>query len=462
MGGFGVRSIFGEVWARIRDQLRADFGDAAYECWLKSMSLVDVRGGELRVAVPSLLMRDFITERFGARLSELWSAAEVGIKCVEIIVSPQGGSRPGVLPPPATQEPAAGSDSRPRGGGAADPEVPPALLDERYTFERFLVGKPNALAHSAALRVAESDKVPFNPLFLFGGVGLGKTHLMQAIGWRMLARRAARNVLYLSAETFMNKFVRALHDKTMMEFKDRLRSVDLLMIDDLQFIGRPGATQEEFFHTFNALVDQSRQVVVSADKPPVDLEGMGDRLRSRLSGGVIAEVQPTDFDLRSRVLEAMCDGLPVKIEPRVLEFLAHRITTNLRELGGALISVAMQCVHKGAPITLEQAQDALKDRLRTGERKLSIEDIQRRVAEHFKIRFADMRSERRSLGIVRPRQVAMYLSKQLTTRSLPEIGRMFDRDHTTVIHAVRRVEALAAIDPALREDVEMLRRLLES
>jgi chromosomal replication initiator protein len=270
-------------------------------------------------------------------------------------------------------------------------------------------------------------------------------------------------VIYLSAEKFMHQFIRALRYKSTMDFKDEFRSVDLLMIDDVQFISGKESTQEEFFHTFNALVDQNRQIVISADKSPSDLEGMEERMRSRLGWGLVADLHPTTYELRLGILQSKAEQANMQIPRKVMELLAHKITSNVRELEGALNRIVANMQLVGRDITLESAQEELHDLLRSRERRVTIEEIQRRVAEHFNVRFAEMTSSRRARVVARPRQVAMYLSKQLTSRSLPEIGRKFGgRDHTTVMHAVRRIEELKDIDPVLAEDVELLRRMLQS
>ncbi|HHZ77084.1 MAG TPA: chromosomal replication initiator protein DnaA, partial [Rhodospirillales bacterium] len=328
--------------------------------------------------------------------------------------------------------------------------------------DQFVVGKPNEFAYAAARRVAEALSVQFNPLFLYGGVGLGKTHLMNAIAWEIVERDPSRTIMYLSAEKFMYRFVRALREQNTVDFKDQFRSVDVLMIDDVQFIGGREATQEEFFHTFNALVDQGRQIVLSADKSPSDLEGVEDRLKSRLNCGLVADIHATTYELRLAILESKAEKMRMNAPSKVLEFLAHKITANVRELEGALNRVAAHTQLVGRELTLETCQEILHDLLRANNRRVTIEEIQKRVAEHFNIRIADMHSARRARSVARPRQVAMYLAKQLTARSLPEIGRKFGgRDHTTVMHAVKKVDELRDLDASFSEDVELLRRMLE-
>ena len=346
-------------------------------------------------------------------------------------------------------------------------EMPGAPLDSRFTFDSFVVGKPNELAHAAARRVAEGGLVSFNPLFLYGGVGLGKTHLMHAIAHELRTRQPYLRVLYLSAEQFMYRFVQALRERQVMDFKEIFRSVDVLMVDDVQFIAGKGSTQEEFFHTFNALVDQNKQIVISADRAPGEIKDMEDRIKSRLQCGLVVDLHPTDYELRLGVLQqkvefyrAQYKGLV--IADGVLEFLAHRITTNVRVLEGALTRLFAFASLVGREISLELAQDCLADILRASDRKLTIEEIQRKVAEHYNIRLSDMIGPKRVRNIARPRQIAMYLAKQLTPRSLPEIGRRFGgRDHTTIMHGVRKIEELMATDSQMSDDLQMLRRQLQ-
>jgi chromosomal replication initiator protein len=330
------------------------------------------------------------------------------------------------------------------------------------------VGKPNELAHAAAKRVAEGGPVTFNPLFLYGGVGLGKTHLMHAIAWELQARRPDQNVLYLSAEQFMYRFVQALRDRKMMDFKEIFRSVDVLMVDDVQFIAGKDSTQEEFFHTFNALVDQQKQIIISADRAPGEITGLEERVKSRLQCGLVVDLHPTDYELRLGILQSKVEQQKLtysdlRLDDGVLEFLAHRISTNVRVLEGALTRLFAFASLVGREITMELTQDCLADVLRATDRKITVEEIQRKVSEHYNIRLSDMIGPKRLRAYARPRQIAMYLAKHLTSRSLPEIGRRFGgRDHTTVMHGVKRVEELKQSDGQIAEDLELLRRALEA
>ena len=464
-------------WQRVRARLRVSFGDAAFNSWLKPVALADeglAEDGDVHLAVPTRFMRDWVANHYSERLREIWRLENAAVRRVVIHVRPSGAiqtaqpkvTQPGEMPAAPVRPAAVAGAGLPalqvREMDDVERELS-APLDPRFTFDSFITGKSNELARAAALRVAESPTVTYNPLFLYGGVGLGKTHLMHAIGWHIRQRFPERRVVYLSAEKFMYQFIRALRFKDTMAFKEQFRSVDVLMIDDIQFIAGKESTQEEFFHTFNALCDQNRQIIVSGDRSPSDLEGIEERMRSRLGWGLVADIHPTDFELRLSILQAKAEknGL-ANIPQDVLEFLARRITSNIRELEGALNRISAYASLVGKPVTVTSAQEVLQDLLRANDRKVTIEEIQKRVAEHYSIRFADMHSPRRARAVARPRQVAMYLAKQLTSRSLPEIGRKFGgRDHTTVMHAVRKIEELREIDAAFAEDIDLLRRKLE-
>ncbi|WP_366553360.1 chromosomal replication initiator protein DnaA [Aquibaculum sediminis] len=476
-----------EIWARVRARLRTEVGDAAFRSWLKPLTLIGLHNGQLRMAVPSRFMRDWLNSNYVDRIRMLWSEEQPALAGVEIVVRPP--ARPAAsaasAPPNAPLNETAPGEARvaevPAGAperiSSPVPEQPPLLevdgeaercraisasLDPRFTFENFVVGKPNEFAYAAARRVAEAETAPFNPLFLYSGVGLGKTHLMHAIAWQIRRHHPDKRVIYLSAEKFMYQFVRALRTKDTMAFKEQFRSVDVLMIDDVQFISGRDATQEELFHTFNSLVDDNRQIVISADKSPSDLEGVEERMRSRLGWGLVADIHPTTYELRLGILQSKAEQLAVPIPEKVLEFLAHKITSNVRVLEGALNRLVAHATLVGRSVTLETTHDLLQDLLRASDRRVTIEEIQKKVAEHFNVRLSDMYSARRARSVARPRQVAMYLAKQLTSRSLPEIGRKFGgRDHTTVMHAVRKIEELKATDHAFAEDVDLLRRMLE-
>ena len=451
-------------WARIRGRLQQDVGDVEYRTWLRHMTLAGVDGDEVTLHLPTRFMRDWVRSHYADRLNALWQSENRRVRRVDIRLGGPAALAPApdgapIDPTPADARPPARPDDR--ADARAEMSAP---LDRRFAFENFIVGKPNEFAYACARRVAERPYSPgFNPLFLYGGVGLGKTHLMHAIGLELARRDAPIRVAYMSAEKFMYRFIAAIRSQSTMEFKEQLRGVDVLMVDDLQFLIGKDNTQEEFFHTFNALVDAGKQIVVSADKSPSDLSGLEDRLRTRLGCGMVADLHATTFELRISILEAKAAASGVAVPGKVLEFLAHKINTNVRELEGSLNRLVAHANLVGRPITLESAQEVLHDILKAHDRRVTIEDIQKKVAEQFNIRLADMSSHRRARAVARPRQVAMFLAKQLTSRSLPEIGRKFgNRDHTTVMHAVSRITELMGQDAEFAERVELLRRMLES
>jgi chromosomal replication initiator protein len=452
-------SELSQQWSQVRGLLRTEIGDTAYATWIKPLELGEIDGERVVIAVPTQFLREWVATHYADKIRAIWSRVNPMVRTVLLAVRPAGGAapRPAEVAVEAVAAPAS------TGSVAPSPmEELGARLDPRFTFENFVVGKPNEFAMAAAEKVAESSRPPFNPLFLYGGVGLGKTHLMHAIGWRVRQIDPSRRVIYLSAEKFMYQFVRALRSKDTMSFKELFRSVDLLMVDDVQFISGKDSTQEEFFHTFNTLVDRGRQIVISADRSPSDLSGLEERIRSRLGWGLVADIHPTTYELRLGILQAKAEQMRTEIPQRVLEFLANRITSNVRELEGALLRIVHQAGLTHRPVSLEMAQEVLRDLLRANDRRVTIEEIQRAVVEHYAIKLTDMSSARRSRAVARPRQVAMYLAKQLTTRSLPEIGKKFGgRDHTTVLHAVKQIETLAREDRQIADDVEQIKRKLQ-
>ena len=450
-----------EAWGKLREDLIKRVGHNNYTTWIEPIRLAELRGPLARFEVPTTFFGDWVSRNFSDHILRQLNTSGQQVSRLEFFVPAAGVSHPVRQ---AASKPAPRLNQR---RVANDDELPGAALDARFTFDSFVVGKPNELAHAAARRVAEGGPVTFNPLFLYGGVGLGKTHLMHAIAHELQARQPEMRVLYLSAEQFMYRFVQALRDKQIMDFKEIFRSVDVLMVDDVQFIAGKDSTQEEFFHTFNALVDQNKQIIISADRAPGEIKDLEDRIKSRLQCGLVVDLHPTDYELRLGILQQKADyyrhqypGL--QIAGGVLEFLAHRITTNVRVLEGALTRLFAFASLVGREISLELAQDCLADILRASDRKLTIEEIQRKVAEHYNIRLSDMIGPKRLRNIARPRQVAMYLAKQLTPRSLPEIGRRFGgRDHTTIMHGVKKIEELMASDSQLNDDLNLLKRQLQ-
>lgn len=443
------------LWKSVHGDFRDEFGEAVFRSWLKPLTLQAYYHNTMEVSVPTRFMRDWIQTHYAERILEMCTEKSAKVKRLEIVVV-----QTSIMSDDAeeqSEKPMKANQNK-KSLEKYDLNSP---FDPRFTFDDFVVGKPNALAHAAAMRVVESQNVPFNPLFLYGGVGLGKTHLMHAIGWEIQKNDPEKKVIYLSAEKFMYQFVKALRSKDTMTFKDIFRSVDVLMIDDIQFISGKESTQEEFFHTFNALVDQNKQIIISADKAPSDLTGIEERLRSRLAWGLVADIHPSTYDLRLGILQSKRESLQANIPDPVLEFLALKVTSNIRELEGALNRIVAHADVTKQEVTLETTQDVLQDLLRSHDRRITIDEIQRKTAEHYNIRMPDMHSARRARNVARPRQVAMYLAKQLTSRSLPEIGRKFGgRDHTTVMHAIRKIDELIEADVQIAQDVEVIRRAL--
>jgi chromosomal replication initiator protein len=462
----------GDVWARVCVPLRAQIGNDAFQNWIEPLVYVGAHHGVVHFEAPSSFLGTWVSRHYGDEIRTLLCQEGVPAARFEFHVAPPEGAKLELVraaeaptppaPPVHVSAPASGPDV----------DLPASPLDGRCTFDNFIVGKPNELAHAAARRVAdgvaEGSGVTFNPLFLYGGVGLGKTHLMHAIAWEVKQNNPDARVLYLSAEQFMYRFVSALRFKEMHGFKEMFRSVDMLMVDDVQFISGKDSTQEEFFHTFNALIEQQKQIVISADRAPGEIDGLEERIRSRLQWGLVVDLHPTDYELRLGILQAKAEAHfekspGITIGTGVMEFLAHRISSNVRVLEGALNRLFAYASLVGREINLDMTQECLADILRASERKVTIDEIIRKVADHYNLRMSDLLSARRARSVARPRQVAMFLAKTLTSRSLPDIGRRFGgRDHTTVIHAVRKIEELRASDSQIAEDVELLRRMLEA
>ncbi|MGL4543222.1 MAG: chromosomal replication initiator protein DnaA [Polymorphobacter sp.] len=460
--GLGGPADVGALWEAIRAMLRTETGARTFDNWLRPVELIAVEGDTVRLALPTHFLADWISSHYLERLRVLWSAHCPQVAHVLLSVQPMMRTQAAPaadLPVPARVAPAA-TDS-----------CIGLPLEPRYSFDSFVVGKSNELAYNAARTLAEGGPVSFNPLFLHGTTGLGKTHLMHAIGGELRAQNPGAKVAYLSAEKFMVEFLAALRAKDTISFKQRLRSVDLLMIDDVQFIAGKESTQEEFFHTMNEIISAGKRLVITADRSPQNLEGIQDRILSRMAWGLVADINAADYELRLNILHtkvaAMAETLHGKggatVPAEVIEFLARKITSNVRELEGALNRVVAYARLVGKPVSLDFTRETLADLLRAHEKKVTIDEIQRKVAEYYAIKLSDLLSARRAREVARPRQVAMYLAKKLTPRSLPEIGRRFGgRDHTTVMHAVKRIDELRAGDRELDGDVAALTRLLDS
>ncbi len=444
------------LWTRIQTILKAEIGDNAFNAWIQKLKFKSIEDGTVLFSARTPFVRDWVRRHYADRIRDLWSREGGKVFSVDITVEKSSADQ-------QTRGPATVGGEEVSAYGKVLTDSFGSVIDPRYTFDSFVVGKSNEFAYAAAKRVAESKEVPFNPLFLHGGVGLGKTHLMHAIATEVVQTDPKRKIMYMSAEKFMYQFISAIRGKTTVEFKRQFRTVELLMIDDVQFIANKESTQEEFFHTFNALVDNRRQVVISADRSPTDLAGIEERIRSRLGWGLVADVHPTDYELRLGILQSKAVNFEsTNIAKDVLEFLAAKITSNVRELEGALNRVVAYAELTGQAISIDMTRSVLQDLLRANDRKVTIDEIQRQVSDYYNLRLSEILSARRARDIARPRQVAMYLAKRMTSRSLPEIGRKFGgRDHTTVIHAVRKIDDLRRTDSTLEDDIIRLSHLLE-
>ena len=456
------------VWGKACLALRRELGEADFGSWLAQAALRETTEGALVLVTPTGVARDWIRRNAWRRISELWAQNDpegrrldlksrmefeaVGVAQVIEAVDPVSSDVPAVAPSPASQ------GQRPaRNAG----------LQERFSFETFVAGPANEFAHAVARRVASWADGHFNPVVIHGPYGFGKTHLLNAMAWEAMRNAPDRKVVYLTAERFLSTFVRAVMDRQTAAFKEELRAADLLLIDDVHFVGGKQSTQEELFHTLTALMEDGRRVVFSSDRPPAVLTEIDARLRSHLSAGLVCGIEPADRTLRLGILERKLEalgrqqGFAASARGEVLEFLADRFTDSIRELEGALNTLVARAGENVRTLNLDEAQSILRPHLRGAEKRVTVDDIQKAVAEHYSLRQADLLSERRNRAIARPRQAAMWLAKQLTTRSLPDIGRRFGgRDHTTVIHAVRRIEELKAADPVLTQDLENLTRKL--
>jgi chromosomal replication initiator protein len=443
-------------WAAISSGLRRDLGAQTYGQWIRSITIgafCDLTG-TLELHLPSEFSASWVADHYADRLRLAWSTTNSRVKQIRVQAKPgavqvqlvQSGNKPSDSAPPA---------------GAIDAS---SALDPRMTFANFVRGQTNVLALSAAERVAAVDKPLFNPLYLQAATGQGKTHLMHAIGHAFAAVKPGAHIIYMSAEKFMVEFVSAMRRKDVMEFKARLRAADVLLIDDIQFIIGKVSTQEEFLHTIDAIIGAGKRLVVAADRAPQALDGVDQRILSRLSMGLVADIQPADLELRRAILLQRLAQMPdVNVGEDVIEFLSRTISRNVRELEGGLNKLLAYSQLTGKPISRTLAEEQLKDILSACRRRITIDEIQRAVCEYYRIDRSEMSSKRRARAVVRPRQVAMYLAKVMTPRSYPEIGRKFGgRDHSTVIHAVRLVEVLRNSDSDMDNDVKALLRQLEA
>ncbi len=445
-------------WSDIKDALKSRLGAEAVSRWLEPLSVASVSDEAVVIEAPNMFFRDWVASHYlevikslvGGREIQIVTGAPANVATTvasvvsSVRVAPQA---------PSTREP----------GAARPQEIWDHGLNLKLTFDRFVVGPSNRFAHAASMAVAESPAKAYNPLFIYGGVGLGKTHLMQAIGQAVLQRWPTRRVVYISSERFTNDLISAIQNKTTAKFRDRYRTVDVLLIDDIHFIAEKEATQEEFFHTFNALYDAHKQIVLSSDRSPKDIAGLEERLVSRFEWGLVTDIQRPDLETRIAILRKKAEEARLEIPPEIMNFIAQKITANIRELEGALIRVAAHCNLFNEPLTLTVAQQVLKDLVREVGSRVTLEDIQRRVADYFQLNLEEIRGARRQRSILYPRQIAMFLCRRLTEASLPEIGQAFGgRDHTTVMHAVDKIEREITQDVHKKQVVDHLNQLVLS
>ncbi|HLT89539.1 MAG TPA: chromosomal replication initiator protein DnaA [Woeseiaceae bacterium] len=433
------------LWTRCMRDLQAELPEQQFNTWIRPLQAVE-DGNVLRLLAPNRFVVDWLQQHYIERILEL---VDVAGGANEVII--EVGSRPSATAAATTARPARSPAPAPIG----------ARLNPTFTFANFVEGKSNQLAKAAATQVGENPGKAYNPLFIYGGVGLGKTHLMQAIGNAMLARDANARVSYVHSERFVGDMVKGLQHNTISDFKRSYRSLDALLIDDIQFFAGKERSQEEFFHTFNALLEGQRQIVLTCDRYPKEVNGLEERLKSRFGWGLTVAIEPPELETSVAILMSKAAAENAELPEEVAFFIAKRIRSNVRELEGALRRVIANSQFTGRPISLEFAKEALRDLLALQERLVSIENIQKTVADYFKIRVADLLSKRRSRSIARPRQLAMALAKELTNHSLPEIGDAFGgRDHTTVLHGCRRIAALRETDKRVDEDYLNLLRTL--
>ena len=466
-----------DQWKRVCSRIQASESNRFAVRWLSKIVPAGIEGHQVSLLAPSSCIHELVKQNYADQILALWREENADVETLDLRLSSAAVpelplNSPALLKPVTPVSPVVVEEP--------DPDYPKSLLNPNYTFENFVVGSANQFACAAARKIAEDDSVAFNPLYIHGGSGLGKTHLMQAVAWRIKERSPDKNVLYLSSEQFFLCFMKALRENRSnrfegtAKFRDIFRSVDVLMIDDIQFICGKESTQAEFFNTFNYLIACGKKVILSADSSPQslyaieerlrsksDIMGLADRLKTRISQGLVVDILPPDYELRLAILEAKAKNLSTPVPNDVLDFLAKNITASVRELEGALKRIVAHAELIGDPINLSTTRNVLKDLLKISDRPITVTEIQYAVCGHYQIGLTDLKSTRRERRIARPRQLAMYLAKTLTPLSLPDIGKAFGRDHTTVMHAVKTMEDLLCRDKSLSSDADILSRRLK-
>ena len=427
------------IWDQILARIETKVNRHSFSTWFKPTAFVADRGNAITVRVPNPLFKDWLTKHYSVVLTEALTEVRRAETALVFVAEPG----PATAAPPPEQSPVATDDAAP---GVSDGGSPPGL-NPRYTFDTFIVGPSNQFAHAACRAVAEAPSRSYNPLFIYGGVGLGKTHLMHAVGHYVLQHDAGVKLTYISSERFMNEMINAVRYDRILDFRERYRSVDVLLVDDIQFVSGKEGTQTEFFHTFNALYDAQKQIVISSDRPPHEIPALEERLRSRFEWGLITDIQSPDLETKVAILKRKAEAEAVPLPDNVAMYIAGRIKSNIRELEGSLIRLIAFASLTGREISLELTQEVLKNVLEQDDKAVTIETIQKFVSDFYQLKVGELKSRNNSKSIAMPRQIAMYLCKKLTHASLPEIGRSFGgKPHSTVIHSIKKVEDLRKRD----------------
>ena len=441
-----------DLWNQVLSQVEQKISKPSFETWLKSTKLLTYRGQTITIAAPNSFARDWLETHYIHLVAGILTELTGEDLLIKFVVQNDDDDDDIELPPPVTLPKI-----------EENYDIASGMLNPKYTFDTFVIGSGNRFAHAASLAVAEAPAKAYNPFFIYGGVGLGKTHLMHAIGHYVLEHNPKAKVVYLSSEKFTNEFINSIRDNKAIEFRNKYRNVDVLLIDDIQFLAGKESTQEEFFHTFNTLHEESKQIVISSDRPPKEIPTLEDRLRSRFEWGLITDIAPPDLETRIAILRKKAKDEKLEDIPNeVMLYIANQIDSNIRELEGALIRVVAYSSLVSREISIELAAEALKDIMPNSKpRVVTILDIQNAVGEHYQVRLEDFAAKKRTKTIAYPRQIAMYLSRELTEYSLPKIGEEFGgRDHTTVIHAHEKISALLKNDKQLKQDIKQIRAML--
>ncbi len=451
-----------DFWAKALELIKKDLAnEQTYSIWFSPIKFVSMSSDSFSLEVPNKFSQGWLLDRYMPLITASVQKAAGKELRIEFVLGE--GADDGAAVKTKADEPKKETKPFWPFTRAAQDTAKEIGLSSKYTFDSFVIGASNRFAHAAALAVSESPAKAYNPLFIYGGVGLGKTHLMHAIGQNVLHKMPKAKVLYMSSEEFTNQLINAIQTRSTQKFREKYRHVDILLIDDIQFIAGKESTQEEFFHTFNALYDAHKQIVVTSDRPPKEIQSLEERLISRFAWGLVTDIQPPDFETRIAIIKKKSEKETITLPENVFFFLADKVKTNIRELEGALIRVVAYSKLAGKDVSVELAKEVLKDMITEGEKNITIDMIQKKVSEYFDIKLSDMRAKKRSKAIAYPRQVAMYLARQLTDFSLPEIGDQFGgRDHTTVIHACDKIETEMKNRPGLKVTVDKLVQSIKS